>query len=52
MPMRTKLEQKEYGDPAHGTTTKYRYGCRCDDCKRASANARWELRHIPTWLQE
>lgn len=31
----------------HGTESKYAQGCRCDDCKRASADARRRRRQTP-----
>jgi hypothetical protein len=34
----TKARRAKTGrNTVHGTTTAYRYGCRCDDCKKVSA---------------
>ena len=32
--------RERVGAPGHGTTTKYRYGCRCRACRRAAAESR------------
>lgn len=36
----------------HGTETRYHLGCRCDECRRASADARRRRRHASRPLGE
>jgi hypothetical protein len=32
-------------EPIHGTRSRYKAGCRCDDCRKANARAQKEYRH-------
>ena len=50
----TRLLEKVVVVPAHGTESRYRMLCRCDDCRRAAAAARKACRvpsRKPAWLE-